>query len=282
MTRTAIVTGGGSGIGAALGAALVEHGNTVVLADVDEQAALRHAAALTARGPGTARSAGLDVRDPGAVSDLVHDVSRTYGRLDLLFNNAGIAISVEPDELSLEQWDRVLDVNLRGVVHGCHAALPVMKQQGSGHIVNTASVAGLVPCPAGLAPYSTSKHAVVGLSLALRAAGADAGVRVSALCPGWTDTPMLDVPVRARGEAQGRPAREVLRKSGTGLYAPDRLAADALRGVARNRALIVAPRTARAMVLVARLAPALALHQATVMTRRGRAGAVPAVPVPPA
>lgn len=284
MTRTAIVTGGASGIGAALGAALVEQGGTVVLADVDGQAALRHAAALTERGPGAATGVALDVRDAAAVTDLVHDVSRTHGRLDLMFNNAGVAIAAEPDELSLEQWDRVLDVNLRGVVHGCSAAYPVMRQQGDGHIVNTASVAGLVPCPASLAPYSASKHAVVGLSLALRAAGADLGVRVSALCPGWIDTAMLDVPVGSGGtrDPHARSARTVLRENGIGLYAPDRLAADALRGVARNKALIVAPRTARAMALVARLAPGLALRQATAMTRRGRAGAAAPVPVPPA
>lgn len=149
MVEVAIVTGGASGIGAALGSALVRRGAHVVLADVDGDAVAHNAKVFNEAGPGTAESAVVDVRDAHGVADLVHETHRSRGRLDLMFNNAGIGVAGEPEELLLEHWDRAIDVNLRGVVHGCHAAYPLMKQQGSGHIVNTASLAGLVPGAAG-------------------------------------------------------------------------------------------------------------------------------------
>ena len=286
MARTAIVTGGASGIGAALGAALVARGDTVVLADVDRQGAERQAAALTARGTGQAVGVHLDVRDAAAVAALVRDTAREHGRLDLMVNNAGIAVTGEPEELTLEHWDRIVDVNLRGVVAGCHAAYPLMKQQGGGQILNTASVAGLLPCPGPMAPYSMTKFAVVGLSLALRAAGADHGVRVSALCPGWTDTAILDrsnpedLPVPA--SASGAPLRDRLAQYRIPVYPVERLAADALRGLDRDRALIVAPASARVAAGLARHVPVLARRQALAVTRRlRRAAGTPALPAPP-
>jgi NAD(P)-dependent dehydrogenase (short-subunit alcohol dehydrogenase family) len=287
VTRTAIVTGGASGIGAALGAALVARGTTVVLADVDAGGAERTAAELSARGPGRALGVGVDVRDAAAVADVVQRTAAEHGRLDLMVNNAGIAVVGEPEDLLLAHWDRLIDVNLRGVVHGCHAAYPLMKAQGGGHIVNTASIAGVVPCPGQMATYSTTKFAVVGLSLALRAAGADHGVRVSALCPGWTDTAILDrrgpEDLPLPGSAEGPSARSLLADNRVGVYPADRLAADALRGIDANRALIVAPRSARVAVRVARHLPALARRQALAATRTfRRSGDSPALPAPPA
>src|SRR5215469_16417765 len=168
--KAAIVTGGGSGIGAAIARALAARGATVVIADIDEPAAKAVAGAINAAG-GQASIAVLDVRDAVAVADLVSQTAAGHGELGLMFNNAGIAVGGPVEQLTLDHWDRVLDVNVRGVVHGVHAAYPVMLRQGHGHIVNTASLAGLVPGP-GLAPYAAAKHAVVGLSLSLRAEGA--------------------------------------------------------------------------------------------------------------
>lgn len=274
MAEVAIITGGASGIGAALGAELVGRGAHVVLADVDAQEAAARAELLTRQGPGSAVGVPLDVRDREAVAGLVRDVHATHGRLDYLFNNAGIGIGGEPEELTLDHWDRIIDVNLRGVLYGCHAAYPVMKQQGHGHIVNTASLAGLTPSPGWLAPYSTTKFAVVGLSLALRAAGEDHGVRVSAVCPGFVDTPILDKrgpadlpvpPTAARAEL-----RAVLAQQRVPVYAADRLAVDILAGLARNEAVIAAPRSARAAWWLWRVAPAAALGIARRLTRQYR------------
>jgi NAD(P)-dependent dehydrogenase (short-subunit alcohol dehydrogenase family) len=276
MRRTAIITGGASGIGAAIGRALVVRGHGVVLADVEHEAAERVAEQLTAAGPGTARGVRLDVRDGDHVADLVGGVHSAHGRLDLMFNNAGVGAAGEPEELSLAHWDRLIDVNLRGVLHGCRAAYPLMKAQPEGgHIVNTASLAGLVPVSGGTAPYAMTKSGVVGLSLALRAAGADFGVRVSVVCPGIVDTPILDtkgppgLPVTASA-ARLPTMRETLRTQGRRPHPADRLAADVLRGIARNRAVIVSPPSARPWWWVWRFAPPLALRFAVDLTRQAR------------
>jgi NAD(P)-dependent dehydrogenase (short-subunit alcohol dehydrogenase family) len=273
MSKIAIVTGGGSGIGAALGQALVRRGAHVTLADIDEAAVHHQAERLTAQGPGAAVAAVVDVRDSEAVTQLVNDTHAGHGRLDLMVNNAGIAVGGEPEELVLAHWNRSIDVNLRGVIHGCHAAYPLMMGQGDGHIVNVASLAGLMPGAGQMAPYAATKFAVVGLSLSLRAAGADRGVRVSVVCPGFIDTPILykgppeDLPVPASTAAQP-PASESL--SGVRLYPPERLAEDVLRGVDRNRALILAPRSARVLALAARFAPGLTNRMMLAATRKFR------------
>ncbi|HSJ43518.1 MAG TPA: SDR family oxidoreductase [Euzebyales bacterium] len=276
MRRIAIITGGASGIGAAIGRALVVRGHDVVLADVQHDAAERLAEQLTAAGPGAARGVLLDVRDGDQVADLVRDVHAAHERLDLMFNNAGVDVSGEPEELSLAHWERAIDVNLRGVLHGCRAAYPLMKEQPQGgYIVNTASLAGLMPISGGTAPYAMTKSGVVGLSLALRAAGADFGVRVSVVCPGFVDTPILDtkgpsdlpVPTSA---ARLPTMREMLRRQRTRLYPADRLAADVLRGIARNRAVIVSPRSVQALWWMWRLAPPLGLKLAVDLTRQAR------------
>lgn len=256
MGRIAIVTGAASGIGQALAGALVARGDTVVVADIDKDGAERTAGDLSERGPGAATAAVVDVRDADAVQALVDQTRNRHGRLDLMANNAGIAVGGETRELLLAHWDRVIDVNLRGVVHGVHAAYPVMIEQGAGHIVNTASLAGLLPSP-GATPYAMTKHGVVGLSLSLRVEAAEHGVRVTAVCPGVVDTPILD-----KGGPDDLPkpsmmghAREFFRHVQPRFYAPDRLAQDILRGIDRNTALVIAPASARVAWYLWRYAP---------------------------
>jgi NAD(P)-dependent dehydrogenase (short-subunit alcohol dehydrogenase family) len=256
--RVAIVTGGGSGIGAALVRALAARGAAVMIADIDKAGAEAVAGSVAAAA-GRVSTSVLDVRDAEAVSALVQEVAAEHGRLDFIFNNAGIAVGGLVEELTLDHWNRVVDVNLRGVVHGVHAAYPLMLRQGHGHIVNTASLAGLVPGP-GLAPYAAAKHAVVGLSLSLRAEGAGRGVKVSAVCPGFVDTPLLgrvnpDLPQTEAGANAAALARQLGK-----LYQADALAQDVLRGVERNTALIVAPRSARAAWRMTRYAPGLTMR----------------------
>jgi NAD(P)-dependent dehydrogenase (short-subunit alcohol dehydrogenase family) len=263
MSRIAIVTGAASGIGQALAGALVARGDTVVVADVDKDGAERTAGYLSERGPGAATAAMVDVRDAGAVQALVDQTRDRHGRLDLMANNAGIAVGGETRELLLAHWDRVIDVNLRGVVHGVHAAYPVMIEQGSGHIVNTASLAGLLPSP-GATPYAMTKHAVVGLSLSLRAEAAEHGVGVTAVCPGVVDTPILDKggPDDLPKPASMGHAREFFRHVQPRFYAPDRLAQDIVRGIDRNTALVIAPASARVAWYLWRYAP-LVVNQMT-------------------
>ena len=251
----ALITGGGSGIGAAVGTLLARNGDTVILADIDTEAADTVATQIVASG-GHAESATLDVRDMAAFARLVDRVVSDHGRIDLIFNNAGIGVGGPIEELTEEHWQRIVDVNIMGVVHGVRAAYPHMLAQGDGHIVNTASLAGLIPSPM-LAPYAMTKHAVVGLSLSLRSEAALHGVRVSALCPGATETPILDSTGPADlAPAHGVSARELLTKaSGGNIYPVEKLAQDFVRGVRENRALIVAPRRARITWRLNRLLP---------------------------
>lgn len=258
MARINIVTGAASGIGFSLAAAMIQRGDTVVLADVDSEGAAMRAKELNESARGRAQSVFLDVRDADAVGEVVRATVEEHGRLDVMVNNAGIAVGGEMHELSLAHWDRVIDVNLRGVVHGVHAAFPVMQQQGHGHIVNTASLAGLVPAPL-ITPYTATKHAVVGLSLALRPEAATHGIRVTAVCPGFTDTPILD---KAGPDDLSKPAlaeygREIADKAKRMLYTPDALAQDIMRGIDKNKALVVAPMSARMAWRAIRVAPGL-------------------------
>src|SRR5258708_8613468 len=182
MARIAIITGAASGIGQALARALVLRGDTVVVADIDGDGAERVAGGRARKGPGAATSAGLDVRDAAGVAALVRSTHDSHGRLDVMVNNAGIAIGGEAHELLLAHWDRAIDVNLRGVVHGVQAVYPIMVRQRFGHIVNTASLAGLLPAP-GAAAYAMTKHAGVGLELSLRRGASAYGGPVPAACP---------------------------------------------------------------------------------------------------
>lgn len=247
--RSALVTGGGSGIGAALVRALVGAGAHVVVADLDLAAAERVAASVV--GPGSARPAALDVTSAAAVRLLVESIVAEHGRLDLLFNNAGIVFGGETELLTVEQWDRIIDVNLRGVVHGVAAAYPLMVRERSGHIVNTASMGGLMAAGL-LTSYVATKHAVVGLSLALRSEAAAHGVGVTVVCPSAVDTPILD-----KGAVGRFHGRDYFLK-GQGVRRPldpDVLAGQVLDAVAANRGLLVTPRTARVTWLMGRLAP---------------------------
>jgi NAD(P)-dependent dehydrogenase (short-subunit alcohol dehydrogenase family) len=255
----AIVTGGASGIGRALGEVLARRGASVVLADVQVDLAEDVAAGIRAGG-GRATAEGLDVTDFAAMSRLVQDTFQGAGRLDYVFNVAGIGIVGEARYYELEDWYRLLDVNVRGVVHGVQAAYPIMLRQGFGHIVNMASGAGLWPSPF-VVGYCATKHAVVGLSTSLRIEAAAAGVRVSVLCPGAVRTPALTVESRY-GKVLPPIPPEVLRQmvERQRPMSSGRFAEQALRAVARNRAIIVIPAWWRAVWWLNRLSPSLGLY----------------------
>jgi short-subunit dehydrogenase len=246
--KIAIVTGAASGIGRALSEELARSGATVVLTDVDTEGAEAVARALTDAGH-SARSQTLDVTDADAVRACVEETAARDGRLDLIFNNAGIGLISETHEHGLDDWNAILDVNVRGVVHGVAAAYPLMVRQGQGHIVNTASLAGLIPTPHFVA-YSASKHAVVGLSVSLREEAREHGVKVSVACPGFVDTAIQD---RAKAINVDR---EVAKKEveATAITA-DRCARAILKGVRRDKALIVVTGYGKVLHFLYRCAP---------------------------
>lgn len=248
--KIAIVTGGGAGIGEALSKELAGRGAHVVVADVAVEAADRVASSITATG-GRAEARRTDVSSEQQVRDLIEQTSARHGRLDYLFNNAGIAVGGDARDLTLEQWRRVLDVDLYGVLYGTLSAYPLMVRQGFGHIVNVASVTGLVPQPIN-APYATAKHGVVGLSLSLRLEGADLGVKVSVVCPGYVKTNIYE-----NVELVGVDRAQVTRTPIKGIEAP-KAARAILEGVGRNQAVIVFPGVFRWAWRAYRLVPSLA------------------------
>jgi NAD(P)-dependent dehydrogenase (short-subunit alcohol dehydrogenase family) len=258
--KVAVVTGGASGIGRALGEELARRGARVVLADINEVLAEQAAQAIRAAG-GQASSAAVDVTDASAVQQMVDRTIDSHGAIDYMFNNAGIATVGEVLDLDLSDWERIIAVNLRGVVHGVQAVYPLMATRGSGHIINTASVAGLVGTPA-LVPYCTTKHAVVGLSRALRAEARRHGVRVSAACPGFVDTPIANNATVINYD------RDAINRTIPFHYSAAQCARDVLRGVEQNRAEIVVTRHGRAMARLQRFVPRLMEELLAYQARR--------------
>jgi len=235
---TAVVTGGGSGIGRSLAMLLAQRGARVHVADLDGPSAEAVAGAVRAAG-GDAVAHAVDVADAAAVARFA-DVVFADGPLDLLFNNAGVGHAGAVADTTLEDWRRLIDVNLLGVVHGLHAFLPrLLAQDRPVQIVNTASMAGLVPVP-GLAAYSATKAAVVGLTDALDIELRGTQVRVCALCPGVINTAIISTSTM-RGDWAQRQARtvELYAKRGT---SPDVVARQALAGVTRGRTIVPTPR----------------------------------------
>ncbi len=182
----AVVTGAGSGLGRALCLELARRRARVVVSDVDVGTAQETARQVTAAG-GEARVVPCDVTRPEQVEALAEAAFSAWGGVDLLVNNAGVATGGRVGELSLEAWRLVLDVNLWGVIHGCHSFVPRLRRQGSGHVLNIASAAGLLSAPY-MAPYNVSKAAVVSLSETLYVELLPARIGVTVACPMFFQT----------------------------------------------------------------------------------------------
>lgn len=173
-----VVTGAGSGLGRAFCFELSRRGGRVLCADIDEAAAQRTAAEIGS----AATFARCDVARADEVEALAATTERLWGGVDLVVNNAGVAVAGNVGEVSLIDWSWIVGVNFWGVVHGCHVFAPRLRRQGSGHILNVASAAGLLS-PPGMASYNATKAAVIALSETLRAELREAGVGVTVLCP---------------------------------------------------------------------------------------------------
>jgi NAD(P)-dependent dehydrogenase (short-subunit alcohol dehydrogenase family) len=190
--KVCVVTGAASGIGLALAEMFVAEGMKAVLADVDARRLKEAEATLDARGADVV-SMVCDTSSAAEITELASLALSRFGSAHILCNNAGIAGGGDAWIGPMDEWTRVVDVNLYGVVHGIRAFLPIMTEQGEGHIVNTASMAGLLPMP-GYAPYNATKHAVVALSegLYLELKATASPVEVSVLCPGWVKTRIME------------------------------------------------------------------------------------------
>lgn len=189
--KAVIITGAARGMGKACAIAFANAGAQVALLDVDSDALDRNVSEIQERG-GVARAFICDVTDAGAVRDVIHSVQESYGSVDVLVNNAGILRTTTPlEQISEAEWDQVLDVNLKGMFLVTRTVLPIMREQGSGKIINMSSSAGRSTSELGGAHYTVSKTAVLGLTRHLAREYGQYGINVYSVCPGLVDTPMV-------------------------------------------------------------------------------------------
>ncbi|MDQ1037423.1 NAD(P)-dependent dehydrogenase (short-subunit alcohol dehydrogenase family)/pimeloyl-ACP methyl ester carboxylesterase [Streptomyces sp. V3I8] len=252
-----LVTGAGSGIGRATALAFAGAGARVVAVDRDADSAARTAELSRSAGAPQAWAETVDVSDEQAMEQLAAKVAAEYGVVDVLVNNAGIGLSGSFLDTGVDDWRKVLDVNLWGVIHGCRLFGKQMAERGQGgHIVNTASAAAYLPSKA-LPAYSTSKAAVLMLSECLRAELAGRGIGVSAICPGFVNTGITST-ARFTGvdaDEEERRRKRSARLYGLRNYPPEKVAAAVLRAVVRNQAVVPVTAEARGGRLMSRLAP---------------------------
>ncbi len=244
--KVVAVTGAASGIGKEMALAFARRGARLAVADIDEVGLLGLRGELERMGADV-RHRVVDVSDAGQVESWCDEVYREFGRVDVLCNNAGVAVGGLFEDVTLDDWRWIVGVNLWGIIHGCHFFYPRMiAQGGGGHIVNTASGAGLAPLPF-LSAYCCTKYAVVGLSETLRGEAALNGIGVSAICPGVVDTPITRAAKLVSRTDRSTPRElqeKIVRIYRRRRYTPDRVAEAVIRAVERNAGVVpVCPET---------------------------------------
>jgi 3-hydroxybutyrate dehydrogenase len=206
----ALITGSTSGIGQAMAAALAEQGVNVVLNGFGDAAKIEaERAALAERTGVKVLYHAADMTKPAEIAEMVAFAHRELGRLDILVNNAGIQHVAPVDEFPAEKWDAIIAINLTSAFHAAKHALPLMKAQGRGRIVNIASAHGLVASPFKSA-YVAAKHGIVGFTKSCALEVARAGITVNAICPGYVKTPLVDAQIADQAKARGIPVDRVV------------------------------------------------------------------------
>ncbi|MFF4950627.1 SDR family oxidoreductase [Streptomyces chattanoogensis] len=252
-----LVTGAASGIGRATAFAFAEAGARIIAVDRDAEGAARTADMARLIGAPQAWGEVVDVADEAAMEKLADKVDAEYGTVDVLVNNAGIGLSGAFLHTTTEDWKKVLDVNLWGVIHGCRIFGKRMADRGQGgHIVNTASAAAFQPSKI-LPAYSTSKAAVLMLSECLRAELAGQGIGVSAICPGLVNTNITTTSrfTGVSADEEKRRQAKAARMYGMRNYPPEKVADAVLRAVVRNQAVVPVTPEARGAHLMSRFTP---------------------------
>jgi 3-hydroxybutyrate dehydrogenase len=209
--QAAIVTGSTSGIGQAMARALAAEGVDVVLNGFGQPAAIEKDRAELADKTGVrVLYHAADMTRPAEIADMVAYARRELGRLDILVNNAGVQHVAPVDEFPPEKWDQIIAINLSSAFHTIRAALPIMKAQGRGRIVNIASAHGLVASPF-KAAYVAAKHGILGLTKTVALEVAQAGVTCNAICPGYVKTPLVEAQIADQAKARGMSEDQVMR-----------------------------------------------------------------------
>ncbi len=230
--KVAIVTGGASGIGKAICKELVANNVFVIISDINDRNGQTFEAELNKEAI-TSRFVHINITDYKTVEYVIKEIYKEFGRLDYLFNNAGIAMYGEMYDTTIEDWKEIVDINLWGVIFGTEIRYKIMKEQGFGHIVNTSSASGLGPSPISAA-YSTTKHAVVGLTTSLHYEAKEFGIKVSTLCPTFVDTPIFDEAKAIKIDKSVMTQQLKKQK----MMSPQQLAKITLNGVHKNKPII--------------------------------------------
>ena len=229
--KVCIVTGANSGIGYAVSAELLKRGATVYMAGMNPDKISKAAGDFSSYGE-KVRKLIMDVTNQEDVRKGINDVAAAAGRIDLLFNNAGVGGTIPFEKATMEDWKNIIDTNIWSVIYGVSAAVPIMLEQGSGHIVNTSSIAGIVPPPF-QALYSLTKYGVTGMTECLKYEYAEKGLRFSTICPANIATPIFNKGID--GEAKGE------LRIPDDAYPADKAASLILDRVSENKGIIVVP-----------------------------------------
>jgi NADP-dependent 3-hydroxy acid dehydrogenase YdfG len=259
--KTVVVTGAGSGIGRATALAFAQHGARICACDVDQPRLDTLAAELGARALVVRQ---VDVSDRAQMTAFADAVHAHVSAADVIVNNAGVAVGGTFLDTTLEDWDWLLGINLRGVVHGCKLFVPRMVDRRAGQVINIASIFGIYPAP-GVTAYVASKFAVLGFSQSLRTELAAHKVGVTAICPGMINTAIV-ADARMAGALTGRKAKatEAFKKG----LSPARVADAILEAVRDNPAVRTVGRDAWALHQLIKLAPGAAQRLGSTLQRR--------------
>ncbi len=259
--KVAVVTGAASGLGKGFCTRMAEHGATVVAADINLEGAEQTVRAIERDG-GKAEALHVDATQYDQVKQMIEGAAERHGRVDYVFNNAGIAVSGMLEEIPIEDWEKILAINLDGVVYGTEVAYKLMCKQGGGHIVNTGSLAGLIPAPL-LVPYSTTKFAVVGLCESMQLEAARRNIKVTALCPGFIDSGIYEAAL-ASGAMDGQTMREQIPIMVDTKKGVDKL----LKGVAKGKRIVTLPAYAHFTWRSYRFTPAISIRVSRRIAKR--------------
>jgi NADP-dependent 3-hydroxy acid dehydrogenase YdfG len=247
--RTVVLTGAASGIGRSLALLLSRCGSTVHALDLN--VAGLETLAQEAAGPGSIHTRQLDVCDLAAYQVVVSEIQAASSSIDFLFNNAGVTLLGEAQNIPFEKWKWLMDINLMGVIHGTHLIYPIMIAQGSGHIINTASIAGTTGY-ATAAAYTASKAAILEFTRSLRAEAVGHGVKVTAACPGYVDSGIF-----LQDRIVGADRDAMLRDLPVRMMTPDQAAFGFLSGVVKGKNSTIFPFTAKFLWYLSCWAPSM-------------------------
>jgi len=249
--KVAIVTGGASGIGKEICLYLAKKGAKVVVADINYEMAKEVESIIIQEG-GEAKATKVDVSNSAEIEEMIQEIYQQYSKIDLLINNAGIGINGEFQDMNLDGWKRIFDINFWGVLFGTHYVYPIMMKQGFGQIVNVSSLAGLLP--AGLmTSYVASKHSVVGFTLSLRSEAKQYGIKVNALCPGFIETPIHNASPNVSDFLNSDKNKRPKNKYPTAKECVNLM----MKGIEKDKAIIISPYKHKVYWWLYRLFPSL-------------------------